>query len=378
MVAGTVSAVLLTGSSPASANENDWYRLRVCESGDNYTINTGNGYYGAYQFNLGTWRSVGGSGYPNQASVAEQDYRARLLYRSRGWEPWECARILGLRPDPTDGYIAVAPTIHGTTAGTANSIVRLGGSATPAVPVDVFEYQVGWANYHHVATVRASGSGTWAWNTRLAHTSRFYVQASGHRSPSMATRYLFRTNIYGPPSQLVNQTYPIIGTARPSSVVTLYYSSPGHGFYPAQRVRADPHGTFRTTWRARTDYRYFATSDTRSGTGGTSVATTAQGSISVSSSGSPGASPGAAVVPNADGAQPNTGLVTVPLSGTARPSGLVWIYVAHPGQHWHAVAGAHVDAAGHWSVSLRAASSFIYFARSSNHEDSHAYQVVVR
>ena len=64
------------------------YDLRMCESGGNYATNTGNGYYGAYQFDLSTWASVGGSGYPHTASPAEQDYRAAGLYRARGSSPW--------------------------------------------------------------------------------------------------------------------------------------------------------------------------------------------------------------------------------------------------------------------------------------------------
>lgn len=53
--------------------------IRACESGGDYSINTGNGYYGAYQFSLSTWRSVGGSGYPHLASPAEQDMRAQIM-----------------------------------------------------------------------------------------------------------------------------------------------------------------------------------------------------------------------------------------------------------------------------------------------------------
>lgn len=63
-------------------------QLRACESGGAYSTNTGNGFYGAYQFDLQTWASVGGSGLPSDASPAEQDYRAALLWRSRGSSPW--------------------------------------------------------------------------------------------------------------------------------------------------------------------------------------------------------------------------------------------------------------------------------------------------
>ncbi|GAC1371128.1 MAG: hypothetical protein NVSMB39_4610 [Candidatus Saccharimonadales bacterium] len=62
--------------------------VRQRESGGNYATNTGNGYYGAYQFNLQTWRGVGGSGLPSDASSAEQDMRAQMLYNQRGCSPW--------------------------------------------------------------------------------------------------------------------------------------------------------------------------------------------------------------------------------------------------------------------------------------------------
>lgn len=62
--------------------------VRMRESGGNYATNTGNGYYGAYQFNLGTWRGVGGTGLPSDASPAEQDMRAQMLYNQRGCSPW--------------------------------------------------------------------------------------------------------------------------------------------------------------------------------------------------------------------------------------------------------------------------------------------------
>jgi hypothetical protein len=63
-------------------------KIRQKESGGNYATNTGNGYYGAYQFNLQTWRGVGGSGLPSDASPAEQDMRAQMLYERRGCNPW--------------------------------------------------------------------------------------------------------------------------------------------------------------------------------------------------------------------------------------------------------------------------------------------------
>ena len=84
-------------------------QLRQCESTGRYGISTGNGYYGAYQFDLSTWRSVGGSGYPHQASPAVQDEMATRLYERRAWQPWPaCSRKLRL-PDFPDPRAAPAP-----------------------------------------------------------------------------------------------------------------------------------------------------------------------------------------------------------------------------------------------------------------------------
>ena len=73
-----------------------WARLRNCESSGNYQALSPSGRYrGAYQFDLRTWESVGGDGDPIDASPAEQDMRARMLYERRGRSPWPvCGRFL--------------------------------------------------------------------------------------------------------------------------------------------------------------------------------------------------------------------------------------------------------------------------------------------
>src|SRR5438067_700704 len=84
-----VTALVLQIASATTASADPdataWAELRMCESSGRYAVHTGNGYYGAYQFDLATWQSVGGQGRPDQASNREQDYRALYLYRMRGW-----------------------------------------------------------------------------------------------------------------------------------------------------------------------------------------------------------------------------------------------------------------------------------------------------
>lgn len=62
--------------------------IAACESGGDPGAVNPAGYYGKYQFDQGTWASVGGSGNPAEASEAEQDYRAALLYSRAGSSPW--------------------------------------------------------------------------------------------------------------------------------------------------------------------------------------------------------------------------------------------------------------------------------------------------
>jgi hypothetical protein len=75
-----------------------WEDLAGCESNHNWQANTGNGYYGGLQFALSSWQSVGGSGYPHNASRDEQIHRAEILLERQGWGAWpSCSRQLGYR-----------------------------------------------------------------------------------------------------------------------------------------------------------------------------------------------------------------------------------------------------------------------------------------
>ena len=75
-----------------------WDALAKCESGGNWSINTGNGYYGGLQFSLGTWQAYGGSGLPSQHSREEQIRVATKLRNAQGgYGAWPaCAAKLGL------------------------------------------------------------------------------------------------------------------------------------------------------------------------------------------------------------------------------------------------------------------------------------------
>ncbi|MCW2810915.1 MAG: hypothetical protein JWP61_1373 [Friedmanniella sp.] len=91
-------AVSSGSSAPSVASGGVWDKIAACESGGNWSINTGNGFYGGLQFSLSTWRAYGGSGMPNQASRAAQIAVAKKIQAAQGWGAWPaCTAKLGLR-----------------------------------------------------------------------------------------------------------------------------------------------------------------------------------------------------------------------------------------------------------------------------------------
>ena len=74
---------------PAASSIETLESIAACESGGDPTVVSSDGSYrGKYQFDFGTWESVGGTGDPAAAPEAEQDYRAALLYSQSGSSPW--------------------------------------------------------------------------------------------------------------------------------------------------------------------------------------------------------------------------------------------------------------------------------------------------
>jgi hypothetical protein len=106
LLAGTVLtavAGLTVGmiAAPADAATNrSWNRLAQCESGGNWHINTGNGYYGGLQFSPSTWRGFGGGHFASSAHRASRRAQiavAQRVLRGQGWGAWpSCTSQLGL------------------------------------------------------------------------------------------------------------------------------------------------------------------------------------------------------------------------------------------------------------------------------------------
>lgn len=84
-------------AAPAMSNEAMWDAIAACESGGNWSINTGNGYYGGLQFDIGSWLSNGGGAYAPRADLAtkaQQIAVANTYYAKAGLGPWGCAHAV--------------------------------------------------------------------------------------------------------------------------------------------------------------------------------------------------------------------------------------------------------------------------------------------
>ncbi|MFF3861640.1 transglycosylase family protein [Streptomyces sp. NPDC002209] len=91
-VAGVaVAAPLMAAGSASAATAGEWDRVAQCESGGNWSINTGNGYYGGLQFSSSTWAAYGGKAYAaqaNQASKSQQIAIAEKVLKGQGKGAW--------------------------------------------------------------------------------------------------------------------------------------------------------------------------------------------------------------------------------------------------------------------------------------------------
>jgi len=133
-----VGAPLTALAAPASAaTTGQWDAVAQCESGGNYAINTGNGFYGGLQFTLSTWAAYGGRGAPQTASRSEQIAVAERVLAGQGKGAWPvCGTGLGAaNPTPAQAQTRPAPAAPSTrTVPSAPPSVR---SAPPVVAPSV-------------------------------------------------------------------------------------------------------------------------------------------------------------------------------------------------------------------------------------------------
>jgi nucleoid-associated protein YgaU len=110
-----LSATAASAAAPTATSTSTWDALAQCESGGNWSTNTGNGFSGGLQFTAGTWAAYGGAGSPAEATREQQIAVAENVQASQGWGAWPaCASKLGL----SGGGGAPAPSVPVTPAPT--------------------------------------------------------------------------------------------------------------------------------------------------------------------------------------------------------------------------------------------------------------------
>jgi resuscitation-promoting factor RpfA len=124
-----VGAPLAVAPAFASAEQGvNWDAIAQCESGGNWHINTGNGYYGGLQFSMSTWRANGGSGNPADASREEQIRVANNVLKTQGIGAWPvCGKKAG-----ASGGASPSSAKGSTKAKSSNSGSSSGKKKTPA------------------------------------------------------------------------------------------------------------------------------------------------------------------------------------------------------------------------------------------------------
>ena len=117
-ITGALAVAPMTLSAgTANADTVNWDAIAQCESGGNWSTNTGNGFYGGLQFKPATWASHGGVGSPATASREEQIRVAERVLATQGLGAW-----------PTCGARGGRPIVWGTpSVSTGCDVVRVGG-----------------------------------------------------------------------------------------------------------------------------------------------------------------------------------------------------------------------------------------------------------
>ena len=130
-------AVAATVSMPA-ANAVDgatWDALAQCESGGNWSINTGNGFYGGLQFTQQSWNGVGMSGSPATATRAQQIEAGERLLAIQGWGAWPaCSAKLGLYGKTGAAPTYTEPTTVAAQSQTQQTYTAPAAQAAPVAP----------------------------------------------------------------------------------------------------------------------------------------------------------------------------------------------------------------------------------------------------
>ncbi len=191
LVAALALALPLLAAIPAAsaATSADWQLLSTCESGGNWQINTGNGYYGGLQFSFTTWLGFGGGAYAPRADLATPEQQMDIANRVlavQGWDAWpSCSRQVGLYGTPTGPpppQPQPQPLVIGAILGHYTALGGTGGflgaplTSEQGTPNGLGRYNhfvggsIYWTPAQGAWSVRGAIRGTWAemgWESSL-------------------------------------------------------------------------------------------------------------------------------------------------------------------------------------------------------------------
>jgi nucleoid-associated protein YgaU len=164
--AGVAAVAPLLASAPAHADSVNWDAIAQCESGNNWSISTGNGFYGGLQFTQGTWNAYGGGKYAstaNQASRSQQIAVAEKVLQGQGIGAWP---VCGKRAGSSASY-----TSRNTDGNSSRSSSRSESSTRSQSGTTHKKY---YPKKHHThrsdATVRTSPAGTGSYVVKAGDT----------------------------------------------------------------------------------------------------------------------------------------------------------------------------------------------------------------
>lgn len=134
VAAAGIVAVGATAAIAGTANaapDNVWDQLAQCESGGDWSINTGNGYHGGLQFSPSTWSAYGGQGSAANASRSEQIAVAEKVLAAQGWGAWpSCSKKLGITGHSADTGKRVKASAPAAPAAPKKAAKSAGGGYT--------------------------------------------------------------------------------------------------------------------------------------------------------------------------------------------------------------------------------------------------------
>jgi hypothetical protein len=180
--AAAISVITMSGSAQAASH--NWDGVAQCESGGNWSTNTGNGYHGGLQFNAGTWQAYGGGSYASRADLASKGQQIAIAERvlaGQGIGAWPvCGRRL------TGGTSAAAP-----------APVRASRAERTPVPHPVrtpVPHRVRTLVPHRVRVSTAQAAGPTTTGSYLVRAGDTLAKIAAARGTQGGWRELFRRN----------------------------------------------------------------------------------------------------------------------------------------------------------------------------------------